>query len=312
MITEDLMQWLQKGQLIEVSSQRGNYRGTILDFGRELLVLQDRKGNTLMIRYDMIDSVIHFSNKGMTLSIEAANRKRLNHQSNTEESFSESGEPRRQSTPLSDALLRQESATVIPADKISVKEDGSYNVKPGDRLPLSLLESSTKHPRFRQNTPMNAVEKPTIEEIIDEMDEAIDPDTIPTEDTLVVRAQGIIKKRDNLKKFGFIEAYDEEKTNYWFPFTALTDEDLSFQDEVFFFKTSNDKGHVAHGIARPDTIHRILLLVDYISENRYYNFPVTIPLLQAVLEQYPDNKHVKEKLAEQMEKRDNHNNRTRL
>ena len=115
--------------------------------------------------------------------------------------------------------------------------------------------------------------------------------------------------RENMKKYGFIEAFDEEKTNYWFPFNALTDEDLSVTDEVVFCKGSNEKGFTASGIASPGTIHRLLLLVDHILKTRYYNFPIVLPLLEAMREQYPENKSIEDKYQEVKERQDSYSKR---
>ena len=196
----------------------------------------------------------------------------------------------------------------------SIDKDKTYIYKPGDRIPLPNKNQIKSHASKPQKAgpsryPRNSADKPTLSEILDEIEANEDRSVIPAEDLLLVRPAGTIKMRENMKKYGFIEAFDEEKTNYWFPFNALTDEDLSVTDEVIFCKGSNEKGFTASGIASPGTIHRLLLLVDHILKTRYYNFPIVLPLLEAMREQYPENKSIEDKYQEVKERQDSYSKR---
>lgn len=295
----DFASWLTPDQHILIVSKARTFRGTFREVCGDYIVLESNRGDQHFIREELIDyfTVYHKRETDSTTPVEPTEEEQLVE--------SEETTPTDQGETLKDLLSPLGG---------SVDKDKNYMYKPGDRIPLPdksplKTHAAKTHKASLSRTPRNAADKPSLSEILDEIEATEDRSTIPAEDLLVVRASGTIKMRENMKKYGFIEGFDEEKTNYWFPFNALTDEDLSVTDEVVFCKGSNDKGHTASGIASPGTVHRLLLLVDHILKTRYYNFPIVLPLIEAMMEQYPNNKSIQAKYQEVKERQESYSKR---
>lgn len=291
----DFASWLTPGQSVLIVSKDRTFRGTFQAVCGDYIVLESRRGDQHFIREELIDSftVYHKRDWSTTTSRESLE------------------EEERDEKRLSDEEAIESLLSPLEG---SIDKDKTYIYKPGDRIPLPDKNQIKSHAAKPQKAgpnryPRNSADKPTLSEILDEIEASEDRATIPEEDLQIVRPAGTIKMRENMKKYGFIEAFDEEKTNYWFPFNALTDEDLSVTDEVVFCKGSNEKGFTASGIALPGTIHRLLLLVDYILKTRYYNFPIVLPLLETMREQYPDNKSIEDKYQEVKERQESYSKR---
>ena len=291
----DFASWLTPGQSILIVSKDRTFRGTFQAVCGDYIVLESRRGDQHFIREELIESftVYHKRDWSTTTSRESLE------------------EEERDKRKLSDEEAIESLLSPLEG---SIDKDKTYIYKPGDRIPLPDKNQIKSHAAKQQKAssnryPRNSADKPTLSEILDEIEAGEDRAAIPEEDLQIVRPAGTIKMRENMKKYGFIEAFDEEKTNYWFPFNALTDEDLSVTDEVVFCKGSNEKGFIASGIASPGTIHRLLLLVDYILKTRYYNFPIVLPLLETMREQYPDNKSIEDKYQEVKERQESYSKR---
>ena len=295
----DFASWLTPGQSVLIVSKDRTFRGTFQAVCGDYIVLESRRGDQHFIREELIESFTVYHKRERSAS---SLRDSLE-----EEELSEERDVKK----LSDEEAIESLLSPLEG---SIDKDKTYIYKPGDRIPLPDKNQIKSHAVKQQKAgsnryPRNSADKPTLSEILDEIEASEDRATIPEEDLQIVRPAGTIKMRENMKKYGFIEAFDEEKTNYWFPFNALTDEDLSVTDEVVFCKGSNEKGFTASGIASPGTIHRLLLLVDYILKTRYYNFPIVLPLLETMREQYPDNKSIEDKYQEVKERQESYSKR---
>ena len=296
----DFASWLTPGQSVLIVSKDRSFRGTFQAVCGDYIVLESRRGDQHFIREELIESFTVYNRREKTAikEIEVIEEEDLQPEASSEIRQSDEEAIERLLSPLEG----------------SIDKDKTYIYKPGDRIPLPNKSQFKSHPSKQQKAganryPRNSADKPTLSEILDEIEANEDRSIIPAEDLLLVRPAGTIKMRENMKKYGFIEAFDEEKTNYWFPFNALTDEDLSVTDEVVFCKGSNEKGYTASGIASPGTIHRLLLLVDHILKTRYYNFPIVLPLLETMREQYPENKSIQDKYQEVKERQDSYSKR---
>lgn len=296
----DFASWLTPGQSVLIVSRDRSFRGTFQAVCGDYIVLESRRGDQHYIREELIESftVYNRRERAATKETDAIDDEALQ--------FEAMPEQRQSDEEVIESLLS-------PLEG-SIDKDKTYIYKPGDRIPLPNKNQIKSHASKPQKAgpsryPRNSADKPTLSEILDEIEANEDRSVIPAEDLLLVRPAGTIKMRENMKKYGFIEAFDEEKTNYWFPFNALTDEDLSVTDEVIFCKGSNEKGFTASGISSPGTIHRLLLLVDHILKTRYYNFPIVLPLLEAMREQYPENKSIEDKYQEVKERQDSYSKR---
>lgn len=295
----DFASWLTPGQSVLIVSKDRTYRGTFQAVCGDYIVLESRRGDQHFIREELIESFTVYHRRERSAS---SLREPLE-----EEELSEERDERK----LSD---EEAIKSLLSPLEGSIDKNKTYIYKPGDRIPLPDKNQIKSHAAKQQKAgpnryPRNSADKPTLSEILDEIEASEDRSAIPEEDLQIVHPAGTIKMRENMKKYGFIEAFDEEKTNYWFPFNALTDEDLSVTDEVVFCKGSNEKGFTASGIASPGTIHRLLLLVDYILKTRYYNFPIVLPLLETMREQYPDNKSIEDKYQEVKERQESYSKR---
>lgn len=302
----DFASWLTPGQDILIVTENQTFRGAFQTVCGDFIVLESRRGHRHFVREDLIESFTAYHERAGRFA--RPTRELLDEEHTTETTDSQES---------SDEELSPEDL-LSPLDG-SIDKNKTYIYKPGDRIPLPHIapqRSATKPQAPKpykysptKHIPHNSADKPTLSEILDELEAKEDRALIPSEDLAEVRPSGTIKMRENMKKYGFIEGFDEEKTNYWFPFSALTDEDLSVTDEVIFCKGSNEKGHTASGIASPGTIHRLLLLVDYILKTRYYNFPIVLPLLETMLDQYPDNERILSKYQEVKERQESYSKR---
>ena len=297
----DFASWLTPGQSVLIVSKDRSFRGTFQAVCGDYIVLESRRGDQHFIREELIESFTVYNRRERAASRET---EAIDEEKPLTEASSETTQSDEEA--IESLLAPLEGA---------IDKDKPYMYKPGDRIPLPNNKEQLKSHASRQQKsgpnryPRNSADKPTLSEILDEIEANEDRSVIPAEDLLLVRPAGTIKMRENMKKYGFIEAFDEEKTNYWFPFNTLTDEDLSVTDEVVFCKGSNEKGFTASGIASPGTIHRLLLLVDYILKTRYYNFPIVLPLLETMREQYPDNKSIEDKYQEVKERQESYSKR---
>ena len=296
----DFASWLTPGKSVLIISRDRSFRGTFQAVCGDYIVLESRRGDQHFIREELIESftVYNRRERAATKETDAIDDEALQFEAMPEQKQSD----------------EEAIESLLSPLEGSIDKDKTYIYKPGDRIPLPNKNQIKSHASKPQKAgpsryPRNSADKPTLSEILDEIEANEDRSVIPAEDLLLVRPAGTIKMRENMKKYGFIEAFDEEKTNYWFPFNALTDEDLSVTDEVIFCKGSNEKGFTASGIASPGTIHRLLLLVDHILKTRYYNFPIVLPLLEAMREQYPENKSIEDKYQEVKERQDSYSKR---
>ena len=283
----DFASWLTPGQSVLIVSRDRSFRGTFQAVCGDYIVLESCRGDQHYIREELIESFTVYNRRERTASKETETIEE-------EQPQSEANDETRQSD-------EEAIESLLAPLEGAIDKDKPYMYKPGDASKQQKA-GLNRHPR-------NSADKPTLSEILDEIEANEDRSVIPAEDLLLVRPAGTIKMRENMKKYGFIEAFDEEKTNYWFPFNALTDEDLSVTDEVIFCKGSNEKGYTASGIASPGTIHRLLLLVDHILKTRYYNFPIVLPLLETMQEQYPENKSIQDKYLEVKERQESYSKR---
>ena len=280
----DFASWLTPGQSVLIVSKDRSFRGTFQAVCGDYIVLESRRGDQHFIREELIESFTVYNRRERAASRET---EAIDEEKPLTEASSETTQSDEEA--IESLLAPLEGA---------IDKDKPYMYKPGDRIPLPNKEQLKSHASRQQKSgpnryPRNSADKPTLSEILDEIEANEDRSVIPAEDLLLVRPAGTIKMRENMKKYGFIEAFDEEKTNYWFPFC----------------KGSNEKGFTASGIASPGTIHRLLLLVDHILTTRYYNFPIVLPLLETMLEQYPENKSIQDKYQEVKERQESYSKR---
>ena len=315
----DFLYWLTVGQDILIVSKDQTFRGFFKTVCGDFIVLDTSNGDMHFIREDLIESVTAYCKAGST-SMPLSEAKCTPH-TDDEAIADELAIPWDGDDKMEAWDLREGGSTDVLSTELvgEIDKSKSYIFKPGDRVPLSDIDTEKSYVKPRtirpyrgeptKYPPKNSVEQPTLCEILDDLESKEDVATIPPEDLQVVHASGTIKMRENLKKYGFIEGFDENKTNYWFPFNALTDDDLGVPDDVIFLKGVNDKGYTASGIAAPGTIHRLLLLADHILKTRYYNFPIVLPLLEAMLEQYPNNLSIQSKYQEVKERQESYGKR---